>query len=69
MATGGGNLDDDHDNYQGTEEVDIEGWFVTISRRGLYMRKSVFFSQYKKGEDMSLKRRVKQLELKQRNPQ
>ena len=45
MVTGGGSLDDSLDDDQGTEEVDVDGLICYYSTRGLYMRKSVFFSR------------------------
>ena len=72
MATGGSNLDDGLDNDQGTEEVDINGLIRYYFYKGfVYEEIRLFLSKYH-GEEMSLstlKRRVKQLGLKRRNPQ
>ena len=72
MATCGSNWDDDLDNDQGPEEVDIEGHICYYFYRGFaYEKIRLFLSMYH-CEEMSLstlKRRVKQLGLKRRNPQ
>ena len=72
MATDGSNLDDGLDNDQGTEEVDINGLIRYYFYKGfVYEEIRLFLSKYH-GEEMSLstlKRCVKQLGLKRRNPQ
>ena len=72
MATGGSNLDDGLDNDQGTEEVDIKRLTCYYLYKGFVYEEIRLFLSKNHREEMSLstlKRRVKQLGMKRRNPQ